>query len=89
MSATPAPAGRTLLEVNDLKKHFALGGGLLGRQSRLLKAVDGLSFTVARGETLSLVGESGCGKSTVAKALMRLYAPTAGQVVLGGKRIDD
>ena len=89
MSATPAPAGRTLLEVNDLKKHFALGGGLLGRQSRVLKAVDGLSFTVARGETLSLVGESGCGKSTVAKALMRLYAPTAGQVVLGGKRIDD
>ena len=89
MSATPAPAGRTLLEVNDLKKHFALGGGLLGRQSRVLKAVDGLSFTVARGETLSLVGESGCGKSTVAKALMRLYAPTAGQVVLDGRRIDD
>jgi oligopeptide/dipeptide ABC transporter ATP-binding protein len=80
---------RTLLEVNDLKKHFALGGGLLGRQSRVLKAVDGLSFTVARGETLSLVGESGCGKSTVAKALMRLYAPTAGQVVLDGRRIDD
>jgi peptide/nickel transport system ATP-binding protein len=89
MSATPAPAGRTLLEVNDLKKHFALGGGLLGRQTRVLKAVDGLSFTVARGETLSLVGESGCGKSTVAKALMRLYAPTAGQVVLDGRRIDD
>ena len=89
MSATPAPAARTLLEVNDLKKHFALGGGLFGRQSRVLKAVDGLSFTVARGETLSLVGESGCGKSTVAKALMRLYAPTAGQVVLDGRRIDD
>ena len=89
MSATPAPAGRTLLEVNDLKKHFSLGGGLLGRQTRVLKAVDGLSFTVARGETLSLVGESGCGKSTVAKALMRLYAPTAGQVVLDGRRIDD
>ena len=89
MSATPAPAARTLLEVNDLKKHFALGGGLLGRQTRVLKAVDGLSFTVARGETLSLVGESGCGKSTVAKALMRLYAPTAGQVVLDGRRIDD
>jgi oligopeptide/dipeptide ABC transporter ATP-binding protein len=89
MSATPAPAGRTLLEVNDLKKHFALGGGLFGQSKRVLKAVDGLSFTVARGETLSLVGESGCGKSTVAKALMRLYAPTAGQVVLDGKRIDD
>ena len=80
---------RTLLEVNDLKKHFPLGGGLFGRSTRVLKAVDGLSFTVARGETLSLVGESGCGKSTVAKALMRLYAPTAGQVVLDGRRIDD
>ena len=89
MSATPAPSARTLLEVNDLKKHFSLGGGLFGRSTRVLKAVDGLSFTVARGETLSLVGESGCGKSTVAKALMRLYAPTAGQVVLDGRRIDD
>ncbi len=85
MSAPSCP----LLEVNDLKKHFALGGGLLGRSGRVLKAVDGLSFTVARGETLSLVGESGCGKSTVARALMRLYAPTAGQVVLAGTRIDD
>ena len=80
---------QTLLEVNDLKKHFALGGGLFGRDKKVLKAVDGLSFTVARGETLSLVGESGCGKSTVAKALMRLYRPTAGQVVLGGTRIDE
>lgn len=79
----------TLLEVNDLKKHFALGGGLFGGNAKVLKAVDGLSFTVARGETLSLVGESGCGKSTVAKALMRLYRPTAGQVVLGGTRIDE
>ncbi len=85
MSGTP----ETLLEVNDLKKHFALGGGLFGRDKKVLKAVDGLSFTVARGETLSLVGESGCGKSTVAKALMRLYRPTAGQVVLGGTRIDE
>jgi peptide/nickel transport system ATP-binding protein len=84
---TDAP--ETLLEVNDLKKHFALGGGLFGQNAKVLKAVDGLSFTVARGETLSLVGESGCGKSTVAKALMRLYRPTAGQVVLGGKRIDE
>ncbi len=52
MSGTP----QTLLEVNDLKKHFALGGGLFGRDKKVLKAVDGLSFTVARGETLSLVG---------------------------------
>ena len=85
----PPMSPRTLLEVNDLKKHFALGGGLFGGRSKVLKAVDGLSFTVARGETLSLVGESGCGKSTVAKALMRLYPLTAGQVVLAGTRIDD
>lgn len=84
--STPA---EPLLEVNDLKKHFTLGGGLFGRNGKVLKAVDGLSFTVSRGETLSLVGESGCGKSTVAKALMRLYRPTAGQVVLGGTRIDE
>ncbi|SEP29447.1 peptide/nickel transport system ATP-binding protein [Methylobacterium sp. ap11] len=89
MSLSPAPASRPLLEVADLKKHFALGGGLIGRQARVLKAVDGLSFAVARGETLSLVGESGCGKSTVAKVLMRLYTPSAGQVVLDGRRIDD
>ncbi len=83
-----ASAPQTLLEVNDLKKHFALGGGLLGRRARVLRAVDGVSFTVARGETLSLVGESGCGKSTVAKSLMRLFPPTSGQVVLKGRRID-
>ncbi|KMO35133.1 ABC transporter ATP-binding protein [Methylobacterium aquaticum] len=78
-----------LLAVNDLRKHFLLGGSLLGRGARSLKAVDGVSFTVEKGETLSLVGESGCGKSTVARSLMRLFPPTSGQVVLGGQRIDD
>ncbi|AWB25487.1 peptide ABC transporter substrate-binding protein [Methylobacterium currus] len=78
-----------LLAVNDLRKHFLLGGGLLGRNARSLKAVDGVSFTLEKGETLSLVGESGCGKSTVARGLMRLFPPTSGQVVLGGRRIDD
>ena len=78
-----------LLAVNDLRKHFLLGGGLLGRNARSLKAVDGVSFTLEKGETLSLVGESGCGKSTVARSLMRLFPPTSGQVVLGGTRIDD
>ncbi|SFV04273.1 peptide/nickel transport system ATP-binding protein [Methylobacterium sp. 174MFSha1.1] len=78
-----------LLAVNDLRKHFTLGGGLLGRHARSLKAVDGVSFTLEKGETLSLVGESGCGKSTVARSLMRLFPPTSGQVVLGGTRIDD
>jgi peptide/nickel transport system ATP-binding protein len=78
----------TILEVNDLKKHFALTGGLFGKRG-FVYAVDGVSFSIARGETLSLVGESGCGKSTVGKAILRLYDLTAGQVVLKGKRIDD
>jgi peptide/nickel transport system ATP-binding protein len=77
-----------LLEVNDLKKHFQLGGGLFRRRA-FVYAVDGVSFTIARGETLSLVGESGCGKSTVGRAILRLFDITAGQVVLDGRRIDD
>jgi peptide/nickel transport system ATP-binding protein len=80
-----------LLEVNDLKKYFPLGGGLagIGRKKRVVHAVDGVSFHIERGETLSLVGESGCGKSTVGRAVLRLVYPTAGQVVLDGTRIDD
>ena len=70
-----------LLAVHDLRKHFLLGGSLLGRGARSLKAVDGVSFTVEKGETLSLVGESGCGKSTVARSLMRLFPqPTAAEL---------
>jgi peptide/nickel transport system ATP-binding protein len=78
-----------LLAVNDLKMHFALPGGLLGRDRAVVHAVDGVSFEIARGETLSLVGESGCGKSTVARTLLRLLRPTSGQIVLKGRRIDD
>jgi peptide/nickel transport system ATP-binding protein len=78
-----------LLEVTDLKKHFPLKGGLLGGTTGYVYAVDGVSFHIAKGETLSLVGESGCGKSTVGKAVLRLFDITAGQVVLDGKRIDD
>jgi peptide/nickel transport system ATP-binding protein len=77
-----------LLEVNDLKKHFRLGGGLF-RPRAFVYAVDGVSFTIARGETLALVGESGCGKSTVGRAILRLFDITDGQVVLDGRRIDD
>ena len=79
----------TLLEVNDLKKHFRVGGGFLGGKPTLVYAVDGVSFEIARGETLSLVGESGCGKSTVGRAILRLFDITAGQVILDGQRIDD
>jgi peptide/nickel transport system ATP-binding protein len=78
-----------LLEVNDLKMHFPIGGGLFGKPDKFVYAVDGLSFRVERGETLSLVGESGCGKSTVGRAILRLLKPTGGQVVLAGRRIDD
>jgi peptide/nickel transport system ATP-binding protein len=78
-----------LLEVNDLKKHFRVRGGLLGMSPASLRAVDGVSLRIDRGETLALVGESGCGKSTVGRAILRLFDLTAGQVVLGGQRIDD
>src|SRR6185369_8955127 len=69
-----------LLQVNDLKKHFPVSKGLFGRKSEWVYAVDGVSFEIARGETLSLVGESGCGKSTVGRAILRLFDITAGQV---------
>jgi peptide/nickel transport system ATP-binding protein len=78
-----------LLEVTDLKKHFPLKGGFFGGVTGQVFAVDGISFHINKGETLSLVGESGCGKSTVGKAILRLFNITDGQVVLDGDRIDD
>ena len=78
-----------LLQVNDLKKHFAVRGGLFRAGKAVVYAVDGISFDIARGETLALVGESGCGKSTVGRAILRLFDITAGQVILDGQRIDD
>ena len=81
----PAPeAVEPLLVVRDLHKHYPLSGGLMGQVKMTLRAVDGISFTLARGETLGLVGESGCGKSTAGKALMRLIEPTSGSVRLNG-----
>jgi peptide/nickel transport system ATP-binding protein len=77
-----------ILEVHDLKKHFPIHGGFFGGTTAHVYAVDGVSFSIAKGETLSLVGESGCGKSTVGKAILRLFDITAGQVVLDGARID-
>ncbi len=78
-----------VLEVNDLKKHFPIRGGFFGGTTGYVYAVDGVSFSIEKGETLSLVGESGCGKSTVGKAILKLFDITAGQVVLDGQRIDD
>jgi peptide/nickel transport system ATP-binding protein len=80
---------RPLLEVNNLTKHFLVRRGLFGASSALVHAVDDVSFHIDRSETLSLVGESGCGKSTVGKAVLRLFDITAGQVILDGQRIDD
>jgi peptide/nickel transport system ATP-binding protein len=78
-----------LLEVAGLKKHFPIHGGMFGGETARVYAVDGVSFDIAKGETLSLVGESGCGKSTVGKAILRLIQPTGGEVHLDGQRIDN
>lgn len=76
-----------LVTVTDLQKHFPIRKGLLQRQSGAVKAVDGVSFSVRRGETLSLVGESGCGKTTTGRMLTRLIEPTGGSVVFDGRDI--
>jgi len=73
-----------VIEVEGLKKHFPIRKGLLRRLVGQVHAVDGISFSIAEGETLGLVGESGCGKSTVARTVMRLVEPTAGTIRLGG-----
>jgi oligopeptide transport system ATP-binding protein len=75
-----------LLDVKGLKMHFPVGGqSLFGKQKRFIYAVDGVGFQIRRGETLGLVGESGCGKSTTARAVAQLYKPTAGEVLLEGE----
>lgn len=76
-----------LLSVNGLKKHFPLKGGLFGRTTGLVRAVDGVSFDVAEGETLGIVGESGCGKSTTARLLVDLITPDDGQILLDSRRV--
>jgi oligopeptide transport system ATP-binding protein len=77
---TDAPS----LEVEGLVKHFPVTGGLLGRQQGVVRAVDGVSFAIRRAETLGLVGESGCGKTTVSRMVLKLLEPTAGSIKLGG-----
>jgi oligopeptide transport system ATP-binding protein len=76
--------GEILLEVRDLVKHFPVGGGLFGRPRGLIRAVDGVSFTIRRGETLGLVGESGCGKTTTGRCILQLERPTSGSVLYEG-----
>jgi oligopeptide transport system ATP-binding protein len=74
----------TLLSVRKLKKHFAVSGGILKREVDRVHAVDGVSFDIAKGETLGLVGESGCGKSTTGRCILRLIEPSAGEVWFQG-----
>ncbi len=76
-----------LIEVIDLKKHFPIRKGILGRTVGQVHAVDGVSFRINEGETLGLVGESGCGKTTVARAVLRLIEPTSGQIKIKGREI--
>ncbi len=76
-----------LLEVKDLKKYFPIKTGFMKKIQ--LKAVDGVSFTIDEGETLGLVGESGCGKTTVGRTLIRLYEPTGGEVIYKGSKVTE
>ena len=76
---------RPLVEVKNLKEYFDINMGFF--RSKPLKAVDNVSFTIHKGETLGLVGESGCGKTTVGRTILHLYKPTAGEVIFNGKPI--
>ncbi|MBI3126778.1 MAG: dipeptide ABC transporter ATP-binding protein [Candidatus Tectomicrobia bacterium] len=76
-----------LLEVKDLVKHFPVRGGVFSQVRAYVRAVDGVSFSVAKGETLGLVGESGCGKSTTGRAILRLIEPTSGEVWFQGQDV--
>lgn len=83
---TPSPP-EPLLEVRDLRTHFPVRAGMLGRQAGVVRAVDGVSFTIAAGETLGLVGESGCGKTTVGRTILRLIPATSGEVRYKGRDV--
>ncbi len=78
-------AAAPLLEVRNLVKHFRVAGGLFGGRSGLIRAVDGVSFELRRGETLGLVGESGCGKTTTGRCILQLERPTSGEVIFEGR----
>jgi oligopeptide transport system ATP-binding protein len=76
-----------LLQVQDLKKYFVMNNPLFARKRQYLTAVDGISFSIRRGETFGLVGESGCGKSTIGRTIVRLYEPTGGKVIFDNSDI--
>src|SRR5665648_927916 len=77
-----------ILEVKDLVKHFPMGGGFFGQGKKVVHAVNGINFDIKVGETLGLVGESGCGKSTAGRTIIRLYEATDGEVIFNGVNIN-
>src|SRR3954451_23680156 len=92
--ATTAPAAAPsvinehadeILKIQHLKKYFKIGGGFLGGKGLNIRAVDDVSFSVKRGETFGLVGESGCGKTTLGQTIIRLYQPTEGNIFYNGR----
>jgi oligopeptide transport system ATP-binding protein len=87
MKSTKAQSSEILLEARDLKKYFPIKGGVFSRTVGHLKAVDGVSFSMRRGKTLGVVGESGCGKTTLGRVLLRLTEPTAGEVLFNGRAV--
>lgn len=87
-SPTETAGQDPMISVRNLVKHFPITGGLFGKEVKRVHAVDGVSFDIAKGETLALVGESGCGKSTVGRCLTRLTDITAGELFVDGRRID-
>ena len=76
-----------LLNIIDLVKHFPLGGGVLAKPEGWVKAIDGVSFSVSRGESFGLVGESGCGKTTLGRLILRLIEPTDGRIEFAGQQV--
>jgi len=83
MSSSSTP----LLEVKGLTKYFPIKGGIFGREVDRLHAVDGVNFEIAAGETLGMVGESGCGKSTTGRCILRLIEPSSGEVKFNGQNV--
>jgi oligopeptide transport system ATP-binding protein len=84
---TAGIADDVILEVRDLVKHFPVGGGFFGGQPAFVRAVNGVSFTIRKGETLGLVGESGCGKTTTGRCILQLERPTSGSVIFEGREL--